>query len=230
MKQRIWELDAVRGLCLLLMIYCHIVYDLTELFAVVKLKDPTFYNWAMDYTGIFFLTLSGISVTLGNHPVKRGLTVIGGGMLCSIATYFLYRVDFAPKSILIYFGILHCLGVCMLLWPLLRKLPFWVLGILGAGILLINLPPVKTDSLWLLPFGIRPARWASSDYFPLVPYLGYFLIGSAAGKLLYKNKKSLLPACSFFPIPQLCFMGRHSLLIYLLHQPILAGIIAICVK
>ena len=71
---------------------------------------------------------------------------------------------------------------------------------------------------------MRP-DFASSDYFPLHPNLGYFLIGAAIGKTLYRKKESLLPALADYGIwKPLCFLGRHSLWVYLLHQPILSGI------
>ena len=108
MKRRIWELDAARGICLFLMFYCHIVYDLVYLFRIVTdINDGGLFQFTTNYTGILFITMSGISATLGKRPVKRGLTVLGGGMLVTIATYFMYKVGFAGKDLLIYFGILH---------------------------------------------------------------------------------------------------------------------------
>ena len=230
MKRRIWELDAARGICLFLMFYCHIVYDLVYLFRIVTdINDGGLFQFTTNYTGILFITMSGISATLGKRPVKRGLTVLGGGMLVTIATYFMYKVGFAGKDLLIYFGILHCIGVCMLLWPVFRKLPYWVLIPLGLAIICMPelLTNIRADSYALLPFGIYPPYFVSSDYFPLLPCFGYFLIGSGLGQVLYKNKKSLLPEPRFFPFNALCFMGRHSLLIYLVHQPVLAGCIFI---
>jgi len=225
MKQRIWELDAFRGFCLFLMFYCHIVYDLTMLFNITTVNDGGLFEWTTNYTGIIFITLSGICATLGKRPVKRGLTVFGGGMLVTIATYLLWRVGFANKGLLIYFGVLHCIGVCMILWSLFRKLPFWVLIPLGLAIVFSKelVQGIHMDTYLLLPFGIYPPYFATSDYFPLLPCLGYFLIGGGIGQLLYKNKKSLLPEPKFFPFNTLCFMGRHSLFIYLIHQPIIAG-------
>ena len=228
MKRRIWELDAARGICLFFMFYCHIVYDLVYLFGIVpSVNDGGLFEWTTKYTGILFITMSGISATLGKRPIKRGLTVFGGGLLVSLVTYLMYKFGFAGKGLMIYFGILHCIGVCMILWPIFRKLPWWVLIPLGLAIIFIPnlLTNVRTDSYWLLPFGIYPRYFQSSDYFPLLPCFGYFLIGGGLGQILYKRKKSLLPEPRFFPFPARCFMGRHSLIIYLVHQPIVAGCI-----
>ena len=82
------------------------------------------------------------------------------------------------------------------------------------------------DSLWLIPLGFVPPRFATSDYFPLLPNLGFFLLGTVLGRTVYRKKETLLPMVSeknvlvrFFS-----FCGRQSLFIYLAHQPILAGI------
>lgn len=225
MKQRIWELDAIRGFCLFFMFYCHIVYDLTMLFQITTVNDGGLFEWTTNYTGIIFITLSGICATLGKRPVKRGLTVFGGGMLVTIATWFLWRVGFAGKGLMIYFGVLHCIGICMILWALFQKLPWWVLIPVGLAVVCAKnlVSGIYMDTYLLLPFGIHPRFFATSDYFPLLPCFGYFLIGGGLGRLLYKNKKSLLPEPKFFPFNALCFMGRHSLFIYLIHQPIIAG-------
>jgi uncharacterized membrane protein len=75
--------------------------------------------------------LSGICVTLGSRSVHRGLIVLGCGFVCTAVTYGMYRLGLSGKSIIIYFGVLHCLGICMLLWPLVKKCPVWLLVVLG---------------------------------------------------------------------------------------------------
>lgn len=228
MKRRIWELDVARGACLLLMFYCHIVYDLVFLFRIVPtVNDGGLFQFTTNYTGILFITLSGISATLGKHPIKRGLTVFGGGMVVTLTTFLMYKAGFADKGFMIYFGILHCIGLCMLIWPAFRKFPWWVLIPVGLAVICIKdlVQGIYVDTYLLLPFGVYPRYFVTSDYFPLVPCFGYFLIGSGLGRLLYKKKESRLPELRFFPFNALGFMGRHSLLIYLAHQPILTGFI-----
>lgn len=90
MKARIWELDFIRGLLLLLMFYCHFVYDVVELFALNIPADGAFYDWAMGHTGLFFILLSGVSVTLGRRPVRRAVKVLLGGFACSAVTTLMY--------------------------------------------------------------------------------------------------------------------------------------------
>lgn len=229
MKQRIWELDAARGICLLFMLYGHIVYDVVYLFALTPLNDGGVFDWAVMHIGPTFIIISGICATLGKHPVKRGLLVLGCGMLCTLVTGGMYLLGFANQGLVIYFGVLHCIGICMLLWPLFRKMPYWVRIPVGLAIIFAKdlVQGVHIDTYLLLPFGIYPRLFATSDYFPLIPCLGYFLVGSGLGQLFYKSKKSLLPEPKFFPFNALGFLGRHSLLIYLVHQPIIAACVFI---
>lgn len=229
MKKRIWELDALRGLCILGMVVVHFVYDLVDLYQLVQWQYPPLFTFVQQWGGVLFLLISGICVTLGSRCIRRGLLVFGCGMVVSAVTWGMYCFDFSGKSIIIYFGVLHCLGLCMLLWPIFRKLPHWALAMIGivlvgAGFYLQTLEPVSTQ--WLMPLGLPWKGFASSDYFPILPYLGFFLLGSALGKSLYRNKESLLPNVNTRnPIVRFFLLcGKHSLWIYLLHQPLLSGI------
>lgn len=229
MKKRIWELDALRGLCILGMVVVHFVYDLVELYGLIEWEYPPLFTFVQSWGGVLFLLISGICVTLGSRCIRRGLLVFACGLVVSGVTYGMYHFSFATKSLIIYFGVLHCLGVCMLLWPVFRKLPHWALALAGlilvlAGFYVRELPWVDTH--YLMIFGIPWKGFASSDYFPLLPYLGFFLMGSALGKSVYRKKETLLPKVNAQnPIIRFFLLcGKHSLWIYLLHQPILSGI------
>ncbi len=228
MKKRIWELDAFRGICILGMVAVHFVYDMTELYQLADWKLPQWFYILQTWGSLFFLLLSGICVTLGSHSVRRGLIVFGCGMLCTAVTVGMSFVGF-DDSIIIYFGVLHCLGVCMLLWPLLKRLPTWALAVLGTAIaaagLYITAEPL-VDFPWLIPFGFTYPGFATSDYFPLLPYLGFFLLGSVLGRTVYRKKETLFPKVNpdFFLLRFFIFCGKQSLFIYLLHQPILSGL------
>lgn len=229
MQKRIWELDALRGICLLGMVIVHFVYDLVELYGLVHWEYPALYNFVQRWGGVLFLLISGICVTLGRHNIRRGLLVFGAGMLCTLVTAGMYFLKLTGIGIIIYFGVLHCLGICMLLWQPVRKWPAWALAVLGilltaAGFWLQNLP--RVDYYWLMPLGLLPAGFRSSDYFPLLPNFGFFLLGALMGKTLYRRKESLLPNVNTnnVIIRLLCGCGKRSLWIYLLHQPILSGI------
>lgn len=228
MKKRIWELDAFRGLCIIGMVIVHLVYDLVDLYRIVDWNYPEWFAFIKDWGGILFLLLSGICVTLGSRSVRRGLIVLGCGVVCTVVTYGMYYLELSGKSIIIYFGVLHCLGICMLLWPLLKKSPVWLLVVLGVVLTAAGfyVETLRVQTHWLIPFGILYRGFASSDYFPLLPNLGYFLLGAALGKLLYRQKQTLFPKINGQNIILrfLQFCGRHSLWIYLLHQPVLSGL------
>ena len=219
MKQaRIWELDALRGLCILGMVAVHLVFDLQiptgKAFAFVQ-------NWG----GVLFFLLSGLCATLGSRPVRRGAVVLGAGLICTAVTLAGRALGMLPDYMVIRFGVLHCLGACMLLWPVFRKLPVWLLAVLGAGFAVLGIYLTKcvmvefSGFAWL---GLLYPSYSSADYFPLLPYLGFFLLGAALGRLLYGKKESLLPNWgNFWIFRALQWCGRYSLVLYLLHQPVL---------
>ena len=219
MKQaRIWELDALRGLCILGMVAVHLVFDLQiptgKAFAFVQ-------NWG----GVLFFLLSGLCATLGSRPVRRGAVVLGAGLICTAVTLAGRALGMLPDYMVIRFGVLHCLGACMLLWPVFRKLPVWLLAVLGAGLAVLGIYLTKcvmvefSGFAWL---GLLYPSYSSADYFPLLPYLGFFLLGAVLGRLLYAKKESLLPQWeNIWVFRALRWCGRHSLILYLLHQPLL---------
>ncbi len=223
-KRRIWELDALRGLCILGMLVFHLLYDVTELYGLVDWQLPSWLTGVAGLGATVFLLLSGLCVTLGSRPVRRGLTVFACGMLCTLVTWVI------DSDLTIRFGMLHCLGVCMVLWPLFRKIPTWALGVSGAVILAlgwyIDACNVRTGLIWLFPLGILYPGFSSGDFYPLLPNLGWFLLGAVIGRTLYRKKTSL--AKGHTPFLELC--GRHSLLIYLLHQPLFAGLLELLTR
>jgi uncharacterized membrane protein len=228
MKNRIWELDAVRGLCIWGMVLVHLVFDLTYLTGIVQWDLPDWFILLQECGGILFLMLSGICVTLGNHPIRRGLIVFGCGMLCTLVTYAMFLLQLSGSSMVIRFGVLHCLGLCMLLWPVFKNCSKPALLAIGLGIVALGLyfRTLWVDFEWLFPLGLRKIGFQSGDYFPLLPNFGYFLVGAALGKWLYREKKTLLPKSNPRNILRrfLCWTGRNSLWIYLAHQPLLAGL------
>ena len=178
-KHRIWELDAFRGICILGMVFVHFMYDLADLYRIIDWEYPAWFSLMKNWGGVLFVLLSGTCATLGRRSVRRGLVVLASGMIVTAVTWGMYKFFDFHKSILIYFGVLHCLGTCMILWWPCKRLPAWVLAVLGAvciavGIRLWSAPPVDT-MLWI-PIGLTPRPFYTSDYFPLLPNFGYFLV------------------------------------------------------
>ena len=227
-KSRIWELDALRGVCILCVIVVHFLFDLS-FFGGLSLTLPAWYVFLQEYGGTIFVVLSGVCVTLGSKSVRRGLIVFACGMLITAVTYGMYRLGMSGADVVVKFGVLHLLGVCMLVYPAFKKLPPAMLTVLGLVIAITGyaIRGVVVPQHWLFPLGLTYEGFTSSDYFPLFPQLGYFLIGAAIGKTAYREKKTLLPGsfqktgiARFF-----CWCGRQSLFIYLLHQPIVYGLL-----
>ena len=236
MKKRIWELDMLRGFFMILIMLFHLWYDLVYLYGLTALDTAAkqfFFGLGNNFGGTPFLLISGLCATIGSKPVKRGLQVLGGGALISAVTTGMYLLNFADKGIIIYFGVLHCIGTCMLLWSLFKKCSPGILLFLGISMIIIGFflrQQIRVEFPWLVPLGVIPYNFSSSDYFPLLPNLGYFLIGAAAGRKLYPERVSLF-SCDIPPLQPitapLCFIGKHSLIFYLLHQPVMAGAISL---
>lgn len=229
MKKRIWELDAFRGICILGMVIVHFVYDLTELYSIIDWEYPDWFSFVQRWGGVLFLLISGISATLGRRSVRRGLIVLLGGAAVTAVTYCMHKYFSFTKNIIIYFGVLQCLGCCMILWWAFKRLPTWMLAVIGlvmvaAGLYLDTV--ILVDHPWLVPLGFTYPNFASSDYFPLLPNLGFFLLGTVLGRTVYGKKQTRLPKISEnnLLVRALCFCGRQSLWFYLLHQPVLTGI------
>ncbi len=226
MRKRIWELDAFRGICILGVIIVHFIYDLVDLYGIIRWDYPPAFLVIQNWGGVLFLLLSGVCATLGSRSVRRGLIVFAFGLICTAVTAGMYLMSFAGKDIIIRFGVLHCLGLCMLLWAAFKKLPAWLLALLGFVLVATGLwfRSIQVESTWLFPLGLTAKGFTSSDYFPLLPNLGFFLLGAVLGRTLYRKKETLLPKINAdSPVLRfLCFCGRQSLFIYLLHQPVLA--------
>ena len=210
------------------MVGYHLLFDLGE-FRGVK----SFLGFSTDLSGAgwtaaqaffagIFVILSGVSSTLSRSNLRRGVKLLVVAAAVTAITWF-----FEPSAVVL-FGILHCLAVSILLYGALfeRKGPVacvvWGAVVMGLAVFLPMLrTAMAVDFDWLLPFGIYGPTFASYDYFPLIPWFGIFLAGAALGKTVYAPGKSL------FPRPPretfINFAGRHSLLIYVVHQPVIMG-------
>ena len=217
------ELDLLRTLAVILMIIYHLVYDLESFYGwnLGIFENPGWIGLRVSIAALFLLLVGiSFSISWSRTPsywkyIKRGLGVFACGMLVSIVTY-LYEPEMYVR-----FGILHMIGVSILLLPFFARLGVWN-GIIGLGFGLgIGLGTVSTSLL--LPLGWMPTNFMSIDYFPLIPWFGIVLIGYAIGLQVYiKNTPPLLLTTSY---SLLTWPGRHALIIYLLHQPILLGIL-----
>lgn len=231
-RERIWELDALRGFCIVCVIFVHFMFDLVY-FLGKQVDFPPLYTFIQQYGGAIFVVLSGCCATLGSRSFRRGMLVFGCGMLITLVTFGMYRMGMAASDVVVKFGVLHLLGVCMMLYPLLKKLPTTALSVLAAAIVAIGyaIQGMRFSVRWLFPLGFVYPGFTSSDFFPLLPQLGWFLLGIVIGRTLYHEKRTLLPgtAQDFFLFRFFQWCGRQSLWIYLLHQPVVYGLIELVV-
>lgn len=154
----------------------------------------------------------------------RGFRIVSLGLLITLAIGFsgIGRLDF---------GILHLLGVSIVLALPFRRLAWANLLLWGAFFIAgAVVQSIDVTTMWLLPLGFAPADYAPLDYFPLLPWFGVVLLGIGLANLLYapSGRRFHLPDFSTSaPVLRLQPLGRHSLVIYLLHQPALWGILFI---
>lgn len=240
--RRLWEIDIWRGLAIVSMIIYHFAWDLKAFAEVyIDLFSPFWFYFQRSIASSFVL-LVGISLTVSYNRARRrvdvteglyteglywkffrrGLLVFGTGLAMGTVLRFMGmgRIDF---------GVLHMIGVSIILaYPFLR---FRWLNLLFIAILMplsYYLKTIETTSLAWVWLGITPPGYAPQDYFPLVHWFAVVLIGVFLGNSLYTGgvrQFSLRDYSAFFPFNLLGFLGKHSLVIYVIHQPILVGIL-----
>jgi len=212
------------------MIVYHLVYDLVW-FHVAQ-ADFNHDPFWLGYRGIVvsvFLGLVGVSLVLArrahqSRPAfwRRIALIAACALLVSAASYVAFAQSF------ITFGILHCIAVSSLLArtavdrPRLAALAGIAIVILGNT---VHLP--FFDAPWLNWIGMMTHKPMTEDYVPLFPWLGVVLLGVAAGRWLVAKERPPIAALNRATPRWLAWMGRHSLLIYLVHQPILIAILRV---
>jgi uncharacterized membrane protein len=232
---RFWEIDAVRGIAISMMVIYHLIFDLV-FFGIVSFSINSPYLWFFArITAFIFIFVVGVSLTLSYNRatmsesenkqpkfskyLKRGLRIFALGVLVSIVTWI-----FIPSD-LIVFGVLHFIGIVIILeYPFIgRKYLNLFIGVF-IFIMALFVSQIYVNWPWLIWLGIKPISFQTVDYFPLIPWMGVVSLGIFFGNVFYKNYKRQfsLPDLSDLKIVRGCtFLGRHSLLIYLIHQPVL---------
>jgi uncharacterized membrane protein len=152
---------------------------------------------------------------------KRGLFIYSLGILITAATYLIIGRGF------IVFGILHLTGLSIIISPLFFCLKKYLVLISMAIIALGTLVQNISGPYFLLFLGIHPADFISVDYEPLLPWFGFFLLGMYAGTILYPDGKRIFEIKERFNLNFLTVPGRNTLLIYLIHQPVIILILSL---
>jgi len=228
-KKRIEIIDALRGLSVVLMVIHHLLYNLAAFLDAPwwLFTNPVFDFLHYVFAGLF-ISLSGISSRFSRGNVERGSIAI---VLAVLITYVTYRMEMP-----IWFGVLHLLGFSMLFFGLTHK--FWDLIPRKAApviyiVLIVGTALAKTrldltaESAWmrdvLSVLGWPQQGFRSFDYFPILPWLFVFLLGTWAG--LYIRERKLPEWFYEAKVPVFPKIGRKALLIYVLHQPVLYALV-----
>lgn len=239
-KKRIWEIDLLRGLCVGLMIIDHCLYDFVYIFADIW---PKMTSAAQIYfmlpartliritVVVCFILLCGISCSFSHQNFKRGLKLLSVAIGLTVSTC---AIDywFKTDQFTIRFGVIHMLAVSILIYCLIKKIAkIYLLTFSFITILLgvyFLMEPKRSDNFFIACIINTEGTFRSSDYFPFLPWFGVFLIGGILGPIIYAKGKSLYPKeIEKAHIAIILWMGRHALLIYILHQPIIYGILSL---
>jgi len=220
-NRRIWEIDFLRAIAIILMATFHMVFDLNEFVGIDIDYLTGFWYWEGKASALTFIFLAGVSSGFSKNTAKRGIKVLLYAMAITIVTYIFFIEQY------IRFGILHFLGVSMLLFPLLNRMHN-ILLVISASVIALGAIPLKnvlTDTAMLLPFGVMYRGFTTLDYYPLSPYLSVFILGVLAYKLYYYKRQSIFKFS--YENSYITVISKNSLLIYLIHQPIIIAVIYI---
>lgn len=248
-QRRIHFLDELRGFCVFLMVFYHAFYTIGYIFEVPPVQAWFRFFQPVEpvFAGIFVM-LCGVCCNLSHNNLKRGLCLAGASALLSLVLYAVVSAGALDSYSLIWFGILHCLAACILLYtllrPTLRFIPAWLGCLLCLllfalswhvpaseggywgipGVFRWNVPAATADNPFLYAWGLCPVG-LTADYFPLFPWLFCFLAGSYLGV----GYRRFPPWMYRRHAPFFSRLGKLSLWIYLGHQPLIYGACALII-
>ncbi len=237
--RRLELLDTIRGIMLVSMICYHAAWNMVYIYGVnwKWYKSGQAYAWQQSICWTFIL-LSGFCFSLGKRHWKNGMIISLAGILVTLVT-----IVVMPQNRVV-FGVLTCIGACILVVSLIErflgKIHPWVgllgafscflftkninYGYLGIGtVRLIEIQKSQPGNYGAAFLGIPFAGFVSTDYFSLIPWLFLFITGFYLHKI-FKRYELMKLSFMKWKFPVFSFLGRHSLLVYLIHQPLIYGI------
>ena len=225
-------LDILRGIAVIGMVFHHalVSYEIVFWDTIDFLYTDAFTAIQLVFVAVFLL-VSGICTRYSRNVLKRGLIVCAAAVVVSLATCVVLPA-FGMDGLQIYFGVLHMFGLSMVIYALTQKLldkiptavGITLFTVLYIGYYAVYATSPAGDTPWLLIFGVLPRTMtAYGDYYPLLPYMFLFIAGGYLGRLVFDKKfpeRFYTARCK--PL-ELC--GRYSLYVYVLHQPVIFGIL-----
>jgi uncharacterized membrane protein len=232
-ERRIWALDLARTLAILGMALYHFTYDLA-FFGFIPAHLPFSFGWILEARTVAssFLALAGASLFLAHgrgirwrHYLRRLGWLVAGAAAISLSTW----IDDPDRYV--FFGILHSIATASVIGLLFLRLPGLVTLSAAVAVLAVffYLPRVGFDADWLLGLGLSAVLPRSMDFVPLVPWLAPYLAGMGLAQIWHSAGRPRGEAGPLKPAQArrrriIAWPGRHSLAIYLVHQPLLLGL------
>lgn len=236
--ERFAAVDALRGLAMVWMTVFHFSFDLSH-FGLWPQNFRTDPFWTTQRTVIvsLFLFCAGLGQAIALHQgqgwtrfARRWLQIFGCAVLVTVGSIAMF-----PDSY-IYFGVLHGMAVMLLV---ARCTAGWGRWLWLAGLLAVVLPPLFRQGLLLWwpeaasVFNSKALNWLglvtrkpfTEDYVPLLPWLGVLWWGLASGQWLLSTRKSVIHVHLPAVMQPLAVLGRWSLSYYMLHQPVMIGLL-----
>lgn len=224
-SERIHWVDSLRGMAILAMVIFHILFDFSYSGLTAINTETGLPHLLARFSQITFLTLVGFSLYLSfrkckkyilflKKQIRRSTFILLCALLITITTYFLY------PEVYIRFGVLHFIGLAIIIGSLIMPVKSLVfLSIFLSPFAHFYFSSLSTNNPFLLPFGAYSETFASLDYFPFFLWFPLVCIGMLIAELL--DKKSLMGKFNLLSYSPLSYIGKRSLLIYLIHQPII---------
>lgn len=244
-EKRLYWIDNIRALAMISMVIYHAMWDLVYLYGV---RVPWYHGkaafyWQQSICWTFIL-LAGFCSKMSRNLIRHGVIVSIWGIVVMVVTQVLM-----PGNA-IWFGVLTLIGSCTLLMAFLKRymakipptLGFFVafglfvftyhvgrgyIGFLGTR--LLEVPDAFYRNLFTAYLGFPPVRFYSTDYFPLIPWMFLYFSGAFLHGLWAKYRPEVMEKNSN-RIAGLTYLGKYALVVYVLHQPIIYGVLEVWFK
>lgn len=245
--KRHYNIDLVRGIVFLLMVLDHLIFDLAEIFGQIwgnHLNASHFLVKVVNVSNLYRLTtisnvirflfislififISGLSSVFSKSNLKRGLRLLIISLALTIVTVvFSFVMD--DYRYIIYFGILHLLSIGMLLSSLFSKVNKYVLLAISLLIIILGIAfsKVELNTNWFIIFNLKSSSFSTADYYPIFPFLGFYILGYLFGDYYFIKRNNLKVSINY-KNNLLTYFGRNTLPWYFIHQIILFIVLGI---